>query len=405
MRDTLLQFAPPVLGEEEIAEVVAALRSGWITTGPRTRLFEQRFAEFTGAAAALALSSGTAALHLALAALGVGKGSVVIAPAMNFCAGIHAIEQTGARAVLADVEPDTLNIDPAEVERAACSLKEGERLAAIMPVHLYGHPYDRASLLAVAQRHGCAIVEDAAHALPARISGKMIGARVDTAVPVLTAFSFYATKNMTTGEGGMLTGPPSLINEARPMSLHGIDDDPFSRDQKSGAPWFYEVTRPGFKYNMSDLQAAIGLAQLAKLPGFAARRAEIAARYTRAFAEIEELEAPPSRRGIVHAWHIYAVRLNIDALAITRNEFISELRRRNIAASVHFIPVHLHPWWRKTQGYQAEDFPVAYREYERLVSLPIHPGMTDSDIDDVTEAVTAIVTGSRKVAAHASASA
>jgi dTDP-4-amino-4,6-dideoxygalactose transaminase len=405
MRDSLLPFAPPSIGEEEIAEVSAALRSGWITTGPRTHRFEQRFAELTGASAALAVNSGTAALHLALVALGAGKGDVVIAPAMNFCSGVQAIEQTGARAVLVDVDPDTLNIDPAEVDRAARSLRSGERLAAIMPVHIYGHPCDRARLIDLARRHRCALIEDAAHALPSRYRGTTIGAAGDTGIPVLTAFSFYATKNLTTGEGGMLTGPPALIKEARLWSLHGIAEDPLARDKRSTAPWFYEVTRPGFKYNMPDIQAAIGLAQLPKLAGFAARRAEIAARYNEAFARLEELEVPACRAEIVHAWHIYALRLNLAALRVARDEFMADLRRRNIAASVHFIPVHLHPWWRDAHGSQPDDFPVAYREYQRLVSLPIYPTMTDQDVDDVIEAVIGIVTENRKATSRAAVTA
>jgi dTDP-4-amino-4,6-dideoxygalactose transaminase len=228
----------------------------------------------------------------------------------------------------------------------------------------------------------------------------MIGAAEETGIPILTAFSFYATKNLTTGEGGMLTGPPDLIQEARVRSLHGIDEDPLSRDSRS-APWFYEVTRPGFKYNMADIQAAIGLAQLAKLPGFAARRAEIAARYNEAFAAFEEFRIPACRSGIVHSWHIYALRLNIDPPGFTRDEFIAELRRRNIAASVHFIPVHMHPWWKETHGSEPDDFPVAHREFRRLVSLPIYPAMSDRDVEDVIEAVTAIVHENRNAAATA----
>lgn len=404
MRDSLLPFAPPTIGEEEIAEVATALGSGWITTGPRAHLFEQRFAELTDASAALAINSGTAALHLALVALGTGKGDVVIAPAMNFCSGVQAIEQTGARAVLVDVDAEILTLDPAEVDRAARSLRSGERLAAIMPVHIYGHPCDRDGLVDLARCHSCALIEDAAHALPSRYRGATIGAAGDTGIPVLTAFSFYATKNLTTGEGGMLTGPPDLIEEARLWSLHGIAEDPLSRDNRS-APWFYEVTRPGFKYNMSDIQAAIGLAQLPKLAGFAARRAEIAARYNEAFAPLEALQIPACHAEIVHAWHIYALRLNLAALSIARNEFIAGLRRRNIAASVHFIPVHLHPWWRDTHDDQPDAFPVAYREYQRLVSLPIYPAMSDRDIEDVIEAVTAIVTENRKVTSLAAVTA
>ncbi len=239
MRDTLLPFSPPAIGEEEIAEVVAALRSGWITTGPRTRLFEQRFAEFTGASAALALNSGTAAMHVALASLAVGSGSVVITTALTFCSGVHVIEQTGARPLLVDVDPETLNIDPAQVDRAARTLGSGERLAAILPVHLYGHPCERASrLLVIAGRHGCALVEDAAHSFPSRYEGKTIGAACeeDEDVPVLTAFSFYATKNMTTGEGGMLTGPVDLIAEALALELLSRDLGRCLGSGKANAP-------------------------------------------------------------------------------------------------------------------------------------------------------------------------
>lgn len=399
MRDTLLPFSPPAVGDEEIAEVVAALRSGWITTGPRTHLFERRFAEFTSASAALALNSGTAAMHVALAALGVGKGSVVITTALTFCSGVHVIEQTGARPILVDVDPETLNIDPVQVERAARSLRAGERLAAVMPVHLYGHPCDRKSLIAIAREYGCALVEDAAHSFPSRYEGKTIGSCGSEDIPVLTAFSFYATKNMTTGEGGMLTGPPSLIAEARRWSLHGISADAWTREtgeEPLSPSWFYEVTRPGFKYNMTDIQAAMGIAQLSRIADFGARRAEIAARYNEAFRVVEELQIPAERPGVEHAWHIYALRLHLDKLKIGRNEFIEDLRRRNIAASVHFIPVHRHPWYRDRYGYQPNDFPVAYREYQRLVSLPIYPTMRDQDIDDVIEAVSGVVAEYRK---------
>jgi dTDP-4-amino-4,6-dideoxygalactose transaminase len=396
MRQTLLPFSPPAIGDEEIAEVLAALRSGWITTGPRTRMFEQAFAGFTGAAAALALNSATGAMHVALAALGVGPGSVVITTALTFCSGVHVIEHLGARPVLVDVEPDTLNIGPAQVDRAARALRPGERLAAIMPVHLYGHPCDRKSLIEIARNHRCALVEDAAHSFPSRHEGKMIGASEDVGVPILTAFSFYANKNLTTGEGGMLTGPPGLIEEARLWSLHGMSANAWKRDRGDHASWFYEVTRPGFKYNMTDIQAALGIAQLPKIAGFGIRRAEIAARYNEAFDHVDSLQIPAHRPCVEHAWHVYALRLDLDKLKVSRNEFIEELRRRNIAASVHFIPIHLHPYYRDAYGYKASDFPVAYDEYKRLVSLPIYPAMRDEDINDVIDAVTEIVCENRK---------
>jgi dTDP-4-amino-4,6-dideoxygalactose transaminase len=379
MRDTLLPFSVPSIGEEEIAEVVAALRSGWITSGPRCRQFEEDFARLTNAESALALNSGTAALHLALAAIGAGPGSAVITSTMNFCADAHVIEQIGARPILVDVEPDTLNIDPSEVERAARSLRPGERLAAIMPVHLYGHLANRDALIAIARRHGCALIEDAAHAFPIRA--------VHSDVPVLTAFSFYATKNLTTGEGGMLTGPAGLIARARLLSLHGISRDVWNRERDDHEPWFYEVTAAGFKYNMSDIQAALGIAQLSKTAAFAERRRQIAERYNRAFSELEEVEIPAARDDVEHTWHIYALRLHLEKLDISRNDFIRELRRRNIAASVHFIPIHMHPYYADAYGYKPSDFPVAFREYQRLVSLPLYPAMSDRDVDDVIESV------------------
>lgn len=386
-RETLLPFSVPAIGEEEIAEVVATLRSGWITTGPRARAFEAAFANFTGADAALALNSATAAMHIALAALGVGPGDVVIAPAVTFCSGVHVIEQVGARAVLVDVEPDTLNIDPALAASAARNLREGERLAAIMPVHLHGHPCDRHALIAIAREHGCAIVEDAAHAFPSRYRGPMIGAAeaAETAgVPVLTAFSFYATKNLTTGEGGMLTGPAALIDNARVWSLHGISADAWQR--RGGRAWFYEVTEPGFKYNMPDIQAAIALAQLPKMPAFAKRRAEIAHRYNEAFAGFPDLTVPAHRPEIEHSWHVYSLRVDSP-----RDEFIEQLFARNIAASVHFIPIHKHAYYRAKYGWPESNFPIASREWRRLVSLPIYPAMCDEDVEDVIAAVTEIV--------------
>jgi dTDP-4-amino-4,6-dideoxygalactose transaminase len=394
MRDSLLPFSPPSIGEEEIAAVLEVLRSGWITTGPRTREFEQAFAAFTGASAALALNSGTAALHLALVALGVGAGDAVITTSLTFCSCIHVIRQTGARPVLVDVDPGTLNIDPVQVDRAARTLRPGERLAAIMPVHLYGHPCDRMALVEIARRYGCALVEDAAHALPSRYRDKMIGAAESHNIPVLTAFSFYATKNLTTGEGGMLTGPQDLIEEARLWSLHGMSRDSWTR----GPSWFYEVIRPGFKYNMTDLQAAIGLAQLRKAASFGKRRDWIAARYNQAFCPLSELQVPAKRPEVEHSWHIYALRLNLDKLEISRDQFVEQLRFRNITASVHFIPVHLHPYYRDTLGYQPEDLGVACREYHRLVSLPLYPAMSDRDVEDVIQAVIGVVTAHRKAA-------
>jgi dTDP-4-amino-4,6-dideoxygalactose transaminase len=398
MRAKFLPFSPPLLGEEEIAEVVDTLRSEWITTGPKVKRFEQEFAHAVGAPAALAVSSCTAALHLSLLALGVGPGDAVITSPMTFCSGVHVIEHVGARPVLVDVEPETLNIDPQKVEQAIRNFARGKeqgRLKAIMPVHLYGHPCDLDSLLAIAREHELAILDDAAHALPALYKGRSVGSLAASAgVPVLTSFSFYATKNLTTAEGGMLTGSPDLIDEARIWSLHGMSRDVWKRYSSEGS-WFYDVTRPGFKYNMTDIQASLGLHQLRKLAGFRARRREIVSLYREAFSPFPELCLPVERPEVEHAWHLYALRLNPETFPLTRNQFIEELRARNIGASVHFIPIHLHPYYRDKYGYQPDDFPVAYREYQRLVSLPLCPRMTDQDAGDVIEAVIDIIESAR----------
>jgi len=396
MRDTFLNFSPPSIGEEEINEVIDTLRSDWITTGPKTKRFEQEFAAAVGAQASLALNSGTAAMHVALAALGIGPGDAVITTPMTFVSTVHVIEQVGAQPVLADVERDTLNLDPARVaEKIEAAQKQGLRVKAIMPVHLYGHPCDQKRLMDLAHEHDLAIIEDAAHALPARYDGRVIGsANGANSVRVLTCFSFYATKNLATGEGGMLTGPPDLIDEARIWSLHGMSRDAWNRYGEKGS-WYYEVIRPGFKYNLTDMQAAMGLQQLRKLKGFHERRAEIAAEYNRSFAKFDELSCPVTRPEVEHAWHLYVLRLNLEQLRITRSEFIEQLKERRIGASVHFIPVHLHPYYRDKYEFQPEDFPVTFSEFQRIISLPLNPRLTDQDVRDVIEAVGDIVANSR----------
>jgi dTDP-4-amino-4,6-dideoxygalactose transaminase len=395
MRNNFLPFSPPCIGEEEIAEVVDTLRSDWLTTGPKVKQFEREFASFVGAPAALAVSSCTSALHLALVTLGIGPGDAVITTPMTFCSGVNVIEHVGARPILVDVEPDTLNIDAARVEEALKRLskeREGVRVKAILPVHLYGHACDMEALLRLAEEYGLEVIEDAAHALPAKYKGRMIGAPVGASkVRVLSCYSFYATKNLTTGEGGMLTGPPELVEEARIWGLHGMSRDAWKRYSSEGS-WYYEVVRAGFKCNMTDVQAAIGLHQLKKLEGFHARRREIVRRYNAAFSPLAELQTPVERPEVEHAWHLYVLRLNLDRFKLSRNRFIEELKARNIGTSVHFIPIHLHPYYRNKYGYKPEDFPVAYREYQRAVSLPLSAKMSDQDVEDVIEAVCAIVT-------------
>jgi dTDP-4-amino-4,6-dideoxygalactose transaminase len=379
-RSQFLPFSPPTVGEEEIAEVVDTLRSGWITTGPKTKRFEADFATFLGAPEALALSSCTAALHTALVALGLGPGDEVITTPMTFTASVNVIEHVGARPVLVDVEPDTLNIDASAVASAITP-----RTRAILPVHYAGHPVDLDALDAVAGGQRCTIVEDAAHALPARYKGRRIGAGGN---PV--AFSFYATKNLTTAEGGMLTAVPEFLARARILSLHGMSRDAWKRYDQRGN-WFYEVLLPGFKYNMTDIQAALGLAQLRKLEGFQRRRAEVVQQYTRAFGDEPALELPTSRPDVEHAWHLFILRLRPEALTIDRDRFLRELAARNIGTSVHFIPIHLHPFYREKYGFVPTSFPVAFANYQRMLSLPLHPRLTNRDVGDVIEAVLDVV--------------
>jgi len=375
-RASYLPFAPPFLGEEEIAEVLDTLRSPWITTGPKTQRFEQEFATYVGAQAALAVNSCTAALHTALTSLGIGPGDEVITSTMTFVATVNVIEHVGARPVLVDVTPDTLNLNPHAVAAAITP-----RTRAIIPVHYAGHPVDLHPLRVLARAHDLVVVEDAAHALPAAYGGQRIGA-----AGTMAAFSFYATKNMTTAEGGMLTGDPELIDRARVVSLHGMSRDAWKR-YANGGTWRYEVLLPGFKYNMTDVQAALGLQQLRKLPRFHHRRSEVAAQYTEAFSTEDALEVPVTRAGVEHAWHLYVLRLLPEALRIGRDRFIDELVARNIGVSVHFIPVHLHPYYRNRYGYRAEQFPVALASFERMLSLPLHPRLTNRDVADVIEAV------------------
>jgi dTDP-4-amino-4,6-dideoxygalactose transaminase len=379
-RSEFLPFHRPVIGEEEIQEVVDTLRSGWITTGPKTHRFESEFATYLQAPGALALNSCTAALHTALKTLGIGPGDEVITTPMTFTASVNVIEHVGARPVLVDVESDTLNIDPDAVEAAITP-----RTRAIMPVHYAGHPVDLDALRALADVYRCAIVEDAAHALPARYKGRAIGAGAN---PV--AFSFYATKNVTTAEGGMLTADPEFLERARVLSLHGLSRDAWKRYDKGGS-WFYEVVAPGFKYNMTDIQAALGLCQLRKLEQFQHRRREIVSQYNRAFAAEPALELPVTRPEVEHAWHLYVLRLHPEALTIDRDRFIEKLTERNIGTSVHFIPIHLHPYYCDKYAFTPSSFPVAYGNYRRMTSLPLNPGLSDRDVTDVIDAVLDVV--------------
>lgn len=383
-RETFLPFALPDIGDEEIAEVTDVLRSGWVTTGPKVRELERQFASYVGAKHAVAVNSCTAALHLALEAIGLGPNDRVVTTPYTFAATAEVIRYFQATPVFVDVEPETLNMDPARLEEAIAGAK------AVIPVHIAGAPCRMREITEIARRHGARVIDDAAHALPTRIEGRLVGTGTDA-----TCFSFYATKSMTTGEGGMLcTDDDAIADRCRIMSLHGISRDAWKRYMADGS-WYYEIVAPGYKYNLTDVAAGLGLAQLRKVETMWQRRVEIARRYDAAFAELDALQRPSHDPAHQHAWHLYMLRLHLDRLSIDRAAFVTELKRRNIGASVHFIPLHSHPYYRETYGYAPADLPVAWREYEREVSLPIYSRMSDADVDDVIAAVREIVAGHR----------
>lgn len=380
VRDSFLPFALPDTDDAEVDAVAAVIRSGWLTTGTRTREFEAAFAQRVGAKHAVAVNSCTAAMHLALEALGIQSGDRVLTTPYTFAATAEVIRYLGAHPRFVDVRPDTLDLDLGQVAEVLAR----EPIRAIIPVHVAGEPCDVAALRRIAG--AIPVVEDAAHALPTRLGDRMIGG-----LSTATCFSFYATKPLATGEGGMLTtDDPALADRCRIMSLHGISRDAWKRYTAEGS-WRYEIVAPGFKYNLTDIAAAIGLVQLDKLDAMWRRRATIAARYDAAFAARPELQIPARGAGNQHAWHLYMLRVDNDRLRGGRDAFVEQLRARNIGASVHFIPLHIHPYYRDTYHYSPNDFPVAYREFLREVSLPIYSRMSDADVDDVIGAVLASV--------------
>lgn len=388
MREVFLPFSRPDLDGSELDLVRQVLESGWLTTGAMTHRLEKDFAARVGAKYAVAVNSCTAALHLALEAIGLGPGDEVITSPYTFASTAEVIRYLGATPRFVDVQRDTLNID---AERIATAITP--RTRAVLPVHIGGHPSEMDIIDEIASANGLALIEDAAHSLPAAYRGVTIGARRPTlrAGAQLTCFSFYATKTMTTGEGGMIcTDDEALADRCRLMSLHGITKNAWNRYAADGS-WYYEIVAPGFKYNLTDLAAAIGLAQLQKLDTMNQRRAAIASRYTDEFKSFSHVETPTHSAAVEHAWHLYPLRLELGRLTIDRARFVEELRTRQIGASVHFIPLHLHPYYRDTYGFKPEDFPVANRESQREVSLPIYSAMTDDDVSDVVEAVTDVV--------------
>lgn len=390
--DSFIPYHVPTIGEEEIGEVAATLRSGWLTSGPRATQFEQEFRDYVGARQALAVSSCTAGLHLALAALRIGPGDEVITTPLTFCATVNTILQVGAGPVLADIGSDG-NIDPASIEERVT-----DRTRCIVPVHLGGLPCDMAAIWALARAKGLSVIEDAAHAVGSHYHGTPIGSSYGDGVPSsdAVAFSFYATKTMTTGEGGMVTtAREDLAETMRVLCLHGISKDAWNRYSDRGT-WYYEVLESGFKYNLSDIQAAIGIHQLRKLETFVSVRARYAALYQAALETVDEIELPPTHEDRRHSWHLYAIRLNLDALTIDRNGFIEALRDRGIGASVHFIPIPLHPFFRAYAFRPENACPRALALYPRIVSLPLYPAMTEEQVQRVASAIKAIVHATKR---------
>lgn len=378
-----LPFALPDIGEEEIAEVVHSLRSGWITTGPKTKQFEEQFAtQFNERMEAIAVNSATAGLHIALEAIGVSQGDEVITTPYTFTATAEVIRYLGAHPVFVDIDPSTLNIDPNKIEAAITN-----RTKAIIPVHFAGLSCDMLEIIKVARKHNLRIIEDAAHALPTTYQGKLIG-ELDTDA---TVFSFYATKTITTGEGGMVvTRNPEIAARCRVMRLHGISRDSFDRYTSTKPAWHYEVIAPGFKYNMTDIASSIGIHQLKKASLFQQRRQAMATRYDQELKDLPLILPPHPKDGDVHAWHLYVIRLQT-AAGIAREQFIEEMSKRGIGCSVHFIPLHLQPYWRDMYNLQPEDFPTSLEVYQASASLPLYTKMTDDDQGRVIRAIKEII--------------
>ncbi|MGO8931822.1 MAG: DegT/DnrJ/EryC1/StrS family aminotransferase [Limisphaerales bacterium] len=421
-----IPFYKPSLGPEEIEEVVATLRSGWLTTGPKVKQFEQAFAEYLGHKHAVAVNSCTAALHLALEAIGLKAGQGVVVPTMTFAATAEVVRYFGARPILADCRTEDFNLDVADAERRIqWALSQGIDVKAIVPMHYGGQIGDVAGVTALARRHKLKIIEDAAHCCPAFYrdgegkaesrkqpdkaesrkqkaemgegEGKAESAAVSSqwsgvgSAADISCYSFYANKTITTGEGGMAcTNSGEYADRMRIMSLHGISRDAWKRYTGEGT-WYYEIIAPGFKYNLSDIAAAIGLHQVRKANAFHARRSELALRYTRLLREVEEVIVPRVQPDRIHSWHLYSIRLRVDRLGIDRAQFIAELKQRGIASSVHWLPLHMHPYYRETYGYRPGDFPTAAALYPQLVTLPLYPAMNEEDVGRVGDAIKQIV--------------
>jgi dTDP-4-amino-4,6-dideoxygalactose transaminase len=402
-KTSFIPFALPDIGEEEVTDVVETLRSGWLTTGKKTAAFEAAFAQTVGSKHALAVNSATAGLHLALDAVGVTANDLVLTTPWTFTATAEVIRYLGAHPVFADIDPITLNVSVPALQRVLEERSLQQPVRAVVPVHIAGLSCNMQEIMDLAHTNNLKVVEDAAHAFPATAVSRSVDEphvvpRNIGTIGHATVFSFYATKTITTGEGGMLTtSDPEIARRVKLMRLHGISRDVWDRYQSSAPNWFYEVVEPGFKYNLTDIASAIGIQQLKKAARFQQRRADIAMAYTNGLRDIPELALPPAPgAGVLHSWHLYILRLNLAMLRITRDQFIEEMALRGIGCSVHFIPLHLHPYWRDQYKLTPEMFPVATREFQRVVSLPIYTKMDESSVARVIDTVRDIIAHHRR---------
>lgn len=405
-------FFRPDIGQPEIDEVTETLRSGWLTSGPRVKRFEADFARAVGAPHAIAVNSATAALHLAVEALGVQPGETVLVPTMTFAATAEVVRYLGAFPLLVDCDPETLNLDLEDAARKIDDLRAGRlpgslpresRIAGVIPVHVGGLMVDVSEIDSWARARGMWVVEDAAHSFPAawRPSSAEPWRRCGDGPSAVTCFSFYANKTMTTGEGGMaVTGEKSLAERIRMMSLHGLSGDAWTRFSATGS-WDYQILAPGYKYNLTDVAAAIGIHQLARAEEMRRKREEIARVYREELEGVEEIDLPADSTDRVHAWHLFPIRLRLEKLSIDRNEFLRELRAAGIGHSVHWRPLHLHAYYAEGFGWRPEHLPAASRVWERLVSLPIFPAMRPDEIREVVRVVTGLCRRQRSVSAAA----
>ncbi|MCX6149031.1 MAG: DegT/DnrJ/EryC1/StrS family aminotransferase [Ignavibacteriales bacterium] len=381
MKQEFIHFHRPFITDDEITEVVDTIKSGWWTTGPKVQKFEHEFNQYIGSKRSVTASSWTAAAHLALEAIGLKAGDEVIVPSITFTATAEIVCYFGAIPIIVDVDKITLNILPEAIEKVVTA-----KTKAIIPVHYGGLPCDMDEISEIAKKYNLKIIEDAAHSLPAIYKGKKIGTIGD-----VTCFSFYVTKPLATGEGGMIcTENDEIADRCTVMRLHGISHDPWKRYSEEGS-WFYEVISPGFKYNFTDIQAALGLSQLKKIDQLFELRKKIAAKYDAAFKETDLLRIPPRLGDRESSFHLYSIQLNLEKLRITRSKFIDELKKHEIGSSVHFIPLYRHPYYKNAYNLNENDFPNSEYAFPRLVSLPIWPAMTDAQVDKVIESVLSIL--------------